>query len=282
MTHGRVAVIGAGTMGAGIAQSFLAADLAVVLADRDTTILGRAAERIAAGLRRQWRDRPDAEEAVAAALRRLETVPDVPERNDLDLVVEAVPEDTELKSAVLRAIDTRCGADAVVATNTSSLSVDQLATALADPGRFIGMHFFNPVPRSTLIELVTGSATSEATLAAARQWVELLDKTAIVVSNSPGFATSRLGLALGLEAMRMVEEGVASAEDIDTGMVLGYKHPVGPLRLTDVVGLDVRLGIAEHLFATLGPRFEPPALLRAMVADGKLGQKVGEGFYRWP
>lgn len=282
MTHGRVAVIGAGTMGSGIAQSFLAADLGVVLVDREPAILDRALERIASGLRRQWHERPDADEAVAAALAQLETVPEVPERTDLDLVVEAVPENVELKSAVLRAIDARCGTDAVVATNTSSLSVDQLATVLADPSRFIGMHFFNPVPRSALIELVTGTTTSDVTLTAARRWVEVLGKTAIVVSDSPGFATSRLGLALGLEAIRMVEEGVASADDIDTGMVLGYKHPVGPLRLTDIVGLDVRLGIAEHLAATLGPRFEPPTLLREMVADGKLGQKVGEGFYRWP
>lgn len=282
MTHRRVLVIGAGTMGAGIAQSFLAADVDVVLADRDGAILERAVARIGSGLARQWRDQSDADDAVTSALGRLETVTEVPERDDVDLVVEAVPEDIELKRTVLNTIDGRCAKHALVATNTSSLSINELASALADPSRFIGMHFFNPVPRSALIELVTGDATSNATLASARTWAELLDKTAIVVSDSPGFATSRLGLVLGLEAIRMLEDGVASAGDIDTGMTLGYKHPVGPLRLTDIVGLDVRLGIAEHLAATLGPRFEPPALLRQMVADDKLGQKVGEGFYRWP
>lgn len=241
-----------------------------------------AAERIATGLQRQWRDRSDVEEATAAALGGLETVTDVPERDDVDLVIEAVPEDAELKRRVLRTIDARCGTGAVIATNTSSLSINALATVVSDPSRFIGMHFFNPVPRSELIELLTGDVTSDATLASARAWSALLGKTAIAVSDSPGFATSRLGLALGLEAIRMVEEGVASVEDIDAGMTLGYKHPVGPLRLTDIVGLDVRLGIAEHLTEELGPRFEPPGLLREMVDDGKLGQKVGEGFYRWP
>lgn len=277
-----ILVVGAGTMGAGIAQSFLAVDVGVVLADRDRAALERAADRINSGLERQWRELPDARAAVATALRRLEMVVDIPERHDFGLVIEAVPENIELKHAVLQKIDDRCGPEVLVATNTSSLSISDLGTSVTDPSRFIGMHFFNPVPRSSLVELVTSEATSDAALTNARTWAETLGKTAIVVSDSPGFATSRLGLALGLEAIRMLEAGVATAEDIDAGMTLGYKHPVGPLRLTDIVGLDVRLGIAEHLSAELGSRFEPPALLRRMVTDGKLGQKSGEGFYQWP
>jgi 3-hydroxybutyryl-CoA dehydrogenase len=267
----------------GIAQSFLAAGLRVVLVDRAPAALNEAASRIGNGLARQWRDSPDVDvdAEIASAFDRLELTADVPECDDANLVIEAVPEDRALKHAVLRDIEARCGESTVIATNTSSLSINELATALTDPTRFLGMHYFNPVPQSTFIELVAGKATSEQTLVRARGWAELLGKTTIVVSDSPGFATSRLGLALGLEAIRMLEERVASAEDIDKGMVLGYKHPVGPLRLTDIVGLDVRLGIAEHLCATLGSRFEPPSLLRRMVAQGKLGKKVGEGFYEW-
>lgn len=276
-----VVVIGAGTMGAGIAQSFLAVGSAVMLVERSADVLDRACGRISDGLRRQWRDQPDVDELVDAAGHRLQLARGVPRRDDVDLVIEAVPEDVTLKREVLVAIDDCLPAAAVVASNTSSLSVSRLADALRDPGRFIGMHFFNPVPRSSLIELVIAPTTSEHTLAAAQHWSQLLGKTTIVVRDSPGFATSRLGVAIGLEAIRMLEERVASAEDIDTGMTLGYKHPIGPLRLTDMVGLDVRLGIAEHLARELGPRFEPPNLLREMVGAGKLGQKTGQGFYRW-
>ncbi|WP_258546414.1 3-hydroxyacyl-CoA dehydrogenase family protein, partial [Microbacterium sp. H6] len=149
------------------------------------------------------------------------------------------------------------------------------------PSRLLGMHFFNPVPASTLVEIVHGASTAPALVDAARGWVAAIGKTPIVVADAPGFASSRLGVAIGLEAIRMLEEGVASAEDIDAAMTLGYKHPVGPLRLTDIVGLDVRLGIAEYLSAQLGERFEPPALLRRLVAEGHLGRKSGRGFYEW-
>ena len=170
---------------------------------------------------------------------------------------------------------------AVIATNTSSLSIDGLAAGLARPDRFVGLHFFNPVPASGLVEIVVGPATGDDLVAAAQAWVEALGKTAITVTDSPGFASSRLGVAIALEAMRMLEEGVASAADIDTAMTLGYRHPVGPLRTTDLVGLDVRLAIAEHLARELGPRFEPPAILRSLVAEGRLGRKSGRGFYDW-
>lgn len=169
----------------------------------------------------------------------------------------------------------------MLATNTSSLPVTELAAALTRPGRFLGMHFFNPVPVSALVELVLAPETTSETLDAAVGWTHALGKQEVVVQDSPGFASSRLGLALGLEAIRMLEEGVADPDAIDTAMRLGYRHPMGPLRLTDLVGLDVRLAIAEHLHATLGERFAPPRLLREKVARGELGRKTGQGFHRW-
>jgi 3-hydroxybutyryl-CoA dehydrogenase len=169
----------------------------------------------------------------------------------------------------------------VLATNTSSLSIDSIAEGLSRPERLIGLHFFNPVPVSDLVEVVVGRRTDPGLVEKARAWVAALGKTAITVQDAPGFASSRLGVAIALEAMRMVQEGVASAEDIDTAMTLGYRHPVGPLRTTDIVGLDVRLAIAEHLARELGPRFDPPQLLRDKVAAGELGRKTGRGFYDW-
>jgi 3-hydroxybutyryl-CoA dehydrogenase len=198
-----------------------------------------------------------------------------------DLVVEAVPEDPALKVQALTAVEAELTPGAFLATNTSSLSVTKLAGHLARPERFLGLHFFNPVPASTLIEVVIAEKTSPEAEAAARGWVAGLGKTAVVVKDAPGFASSRLGVAIALEAMRMVEEGVASAEDIDNAMVLGYKHPTGPLKTTDIVGLDVRLGIAEYLASTLGDRFAPPQILRDKVAAGELGRKSGKGFYDW-
>lgn len=168
----------------------------------------------------------------------------------------------------------------MLATNTSSLSVGAIGRDLP-AGRLLGMHFFNPVPAQRLVELIRPPEAGDDLVERVRGWVEALGKTAIVVDDAPGFATSRLGVAVGLEAIRMVEEGVASAEDIDTGMELGYRWPMGPLKLTDVVGLDVRLAIAEHLAEELGGRFAPPQLLRDKVARGELGRKSGQGFHRW-
>src|SRR5690606_24970069 len=197
------------------------------------------------------------------------------------LVIEAVPEDRELKGDALRRIEEVLDPDAVIATNTSSISIDALATGLSRPERFLGLHFFNPVPSSKLVEIVVGERTAAEVVDSARDWVTALRKTPVVVRDSPGFASSRLGVMLALEAIRMLEQGVAEAADIDAAMELGYRHPSGPLRTTDIVGLDVRLGIAEELARELGPRFEPPALLRRMVSEGKLGRKSGEGFYVW-
>lgn len=273
----RVGVVGGGRMGAGIAHAFLLAGARVAVVERDDAAADAARERIlrsvAASIDR-GAAAPEAEalvtgtawEALAGSA----------------LVVEAVPELPELKREALRHAESLLGADAVLATNTSSLSIDGLASALRRPGGFVGMHFFNPVPASALVEVVVGSATAPTAVEVAVGWVEAIGKTAIAVRDSPGFASSRLGVLLGLEAIRMLEEGVGSPEDIDRAMELGYRHPVGPLRLTDLVGLDVRLDIAEYLARELGPRFEPPGLLRRMVADGLLGRKSGQGFYAWP
>ena len=273
-----IVVIGSGTMGSGIATSFLVAGQDVRLIDIDDGLLELARRNIGASLRRLAKRDPGLN--VAGALDRL-TVATTHEDSDSALVIEAVPEDMALKQAVLTAAEATYGSDALIATNTSSLSPTEMAAVLRRPDRFCGMHFFNPVPVSSLVEIVAAQETSAAAIEQARDWVEFLGKTPIVVRDHPGFASSRLGLALGLEAIRMVEEGVARAEDIDTAMRLGYKHPIGPLELTDVVGLDVRLAIADHLEAELGPRFSPPALLREMVGRGVLGKKSGKGFYDW-
>jgi 3-hydroxybutyryl-CoA dehydrogenase len=199
----------------------------------------------------------------------------------LDLVVEAVPELVDLKLSVLSLVEKTVSPTTVIASNTSSISIAELGSALGDPARLIGMHFFNPVPASTLVEIVRAPATDAGVVEKVREWVAQLGKTEVLVNDSPGFATSRLGVCLGLEAIRMLEEGVADAESIDRAMELGYRHPMGPLRSTDLVGLDVRLAIAEHLAKTLGDRFAPPALLREKVAKGELGRKTGQGFFTW-
>lgn len=276
-----VVVVGGGTMGAGIAQSMLEAGASVVIVESGAARAEAARSRVADGLLRRFKDDVDPEATAAPLLERLDVSDGLPPTSEAVLVIEAVPEDAALKADVLASLEAHFPPTTMLATNTSSLSIEGLAADLENPERFIGMHFFNPVPRSALVELVTGRATSARTVAAAQTWVERLGKESIVVRDAPGFATSRLGLIIGLEAIRMVEEGVASAEDIDRGMVLGYRFPMGPLRLTDLVGLDVRLGIAEHLTREIGERFEPPQLLRDMVAAGHLGQKAGKGFYDW-
>lgn len=273
-----IVVVGSGTMGSGIATSFLAAGQNVRLIDLDDGLLVSARQGIETSLRRLAKRDPGLD--VESALDRLSGAT-THEQVDSALVIEAVPEDMVLKQAVLRAVEPVYDSDTLIATNTSSLSSTEMATVLQRPDRFLGMHFFNPVPVSNLVELVAAGSTSAAAIEKAREWVQLLGKTPIVVKDHPGFASSRLGLALGLEAIRMVEEGVARIEDIDTAMRLGYKHPIGPLELTDLVGLDVRLAIAEHLEAELDPRFRPPELLRQMVDRGDLGKKTGKGFYEW-
>ncbi|WP_282846200.1 3-hydroxyacyl-CoA dehydrogenase family protein [Microbacterium oxydans] len=276
----QVGVLGGGRMGAGIAHAFLLAGSRVGIVERDADAAEAATARVlesidASVARGTALDSPEAYRA------RLTTGTDAALFAQCTLVVEAVPEDLALKVDALRRVEAQIAPDAAIASNTSSISIDELAAVLDRPERLLGMHFFNPVPASTLVEIVHGASTAPALVDAARGWVAAIGKTPIVVADAPGFASSRLGVAIGLEAIRMLEEGVASAEDIDAAMTLGYKHPVGPLRLTDIVGLDVRLGIAEYLSAQLGERFEPPALLRRLVAEGHLGRKSGRGFYVW-
>jgi 3-hydroxybutyryl-CoA dehydrogenase len=265
-------------MGAGIAHIFLAAGSRVVLAEADADRADAGAQAVAASLRKA-EDRGKLPDAGAAftGLTTVDSLAALPA--DAALVIEAVPEDLALKRTVLSQVAAVCP-DAVLASNTSSLSITALAEGLPAE-RVIGMHFFNPVPVQALVELVHHAGIGAEVVATVRGWAEALGKTVIEVRDSPGFATSRLGVAVGLEAIRMLEEGVASAEDIDTGMRLGYAWPMGPLKLTDLVGLDVRLSIAEHLERELGPRFTPPALLREKVARGELGRKSGQGFFAW-
>lgn len=277
---GTVGVLGGGRMGAGIAHAFLMGGARVVVVERDEQAAQGARERVESSVAKSI-ERGAVDGNLDEIVEGFSTSVDYADFGGCGLVVEAVPEDPALKTEALTAVEAHLGRGAFLATNTSSLSVTTLAASLARPERFLGLHFFNPVPASTLIEVVIAERTSPEAEAAARGWVAGLGKTAVVVKDAPGFASSRLGVAIALEAMRMVQEGVATAEDIDAAMVLGYKHPTGPLKTTDIVGLDVRLGIAEYLHATLGDRFAPPQILRDKVARGELGRKTGKGFYTW-
>ncbi|KZL32966.1 3-hydroxybutyryl-CoA dehydrogenase [Prescottella equi] len=275
-----VGVIGGGRMGAGIAQVFASLGGAVTIAESGDT--AASLQRVSSGLDRAHERGKLDDQDPATVLARVSTVDAVTSLPpSLDLIVEAVPEIAALKVEVLAAAETVAGESTVIASNTSSMSIAELGAALTDPGRFIGMHFFNPVPASLLVEIVRAPQTRPEVVDSVRAWVSMLGKAEVLVNDSPGFATSRLGVGLGLEAIRMLEEGVADAESIDRAMELGYRHPMGPLRSTDLVGLDVRLAIAEHLASTLGDRFAPPALLREKVARGELGRKTGQGFHTW-
>ena len=278
-----VAVVGAGTMGHGIAQVCAAAGCAVRLYDVNEGAVRAGLDRIRGNLDKGIERGKVTEAERDETLSRLETTTDLTEAaTGADLVVEAAPESMDLKEKIFAAVAAAAPADAILASNTSSLSIGRIAEAVSGPERFLGMHFFNPVHIMALVEVVWGPETSAEVRDAAVDFARRLGKEPIVVKDAPGFASSRLGVVLGMEAIRMVEQGVASAEDIDKAMELGYRHPMGPLKLTDLVGLDVRLGIAEYLHETLGSdAFRPPALLRRMVEEGKLGKKSGQGFYSW-
>lgn len=277
-----VLVLGAGTMGHGIAHVCAQAGCQVRLFDVKDELAQAGIAKIRANL-----DKGVEKGKVTAAdrdqtLARLSATSDLATASkDIDLCVEAVPESLELKAKVFSTVHQHAPAHAILASNTSSLSLTALAAASGRPARTIGLHFFNPVHIMKLLEIVLAEQTAPDVLETCRAFGEGIGKTTIVVKDSPGFATSRLGLVIGLEAMRMVESGVASAEDIDKAMELGYGHPMGPLKLTDLVGLDVRLAIAEHLHKEVGEQFRPPALLRRLVRAGKLGKKTGGGFYSW-
>ncbi len=276
----RVGVVGGGRMGVGIAHAFLLAGSSVTLLERNYEAAAHALDALSAAIDESI-TRGTSTESREVLLARSAVTVEAVDLAESGLVVEAVPEDFALKVQMLAKIEVLVGADTWLATNTSSLSISSIAGELSRPERFCGLHFFNPVPSSTLVEIVRGEQSAPQLIEHAQEWVVAIGKTPITVNDAPGFASSRLGVVIALEAIRMLEEGVASAADIDAAMVLGYKFPVGPLRLTDMVGLDVRLGIATYLQSELGERFAPPALLRKMVEEGKLGRKSGEGFYRW-
>jgi 3-hydroxybutyryl-CoA dehydrogenase len=279
----RVAVLGAGTMGHGIAQVAAASGYSVVLRDISEELTSRGMRSIEANLSKGVERGKVSEEERARTLSNVRAVTELSECAGADLFVEAVPERLELKRETLRAVsDISGGRPFIFATNTSSLSITEIAEGSRHAPRVVGMHFFNPVHIMRLVEIVVGGETAAEAVEAVRAVAVRMKKEPITVRDVPGFASSRLGVAVGLEAMRMLEEGVASAKDIDTAMELGYNHPMGPLRLSDLVGLDVRLSIAEYLHRKLGAEhFRPPEILRRMVAEGKLGRKSGEGFYQW-
>jgi 3-hydroxybutyryl-CoA dehydrogenase len=283
MTAGSVAVIGAGTMGHGIAQVAAMAGHDVALTDAVPGVAEKGIDRIRSNLEGAVARSKITTQQRDETLDRIRLAHGVGDAAaNAEFIIEAVPEDAGLKAAVFAEVDACAPADSVLASNTSSLSITALQDATARAGRVIGLHFFNPVHINALVEIVRGLRTDPQVVERSLDFVKGLGKDPIVVNDSPGFATSRLGVLLGLEAIRMLEQGVASADDIDKAMVLGYRHPMGPLRLTDLVGLDIRLAIAKYLHEQLGSEaFCPPHLLEDMVAQGKLGKKSGMGFYTW-
>jgi len=277
----RAAVLGSGTMGHGIAQVLAMAGIHTLLYDVQEPALEAARAKMRANLDQGVEKGKVTAEVRERALSALEFTTDLSKAiKRAEVVIEAVPEDLALKRTLFERIG-RLASDVMLATNTSSLSVAKIAEVARSPERVLGLHFFNPVHVMKLVEIVRWSGTSRHVLNLAVDLVARLGKEPIVVEDVPGFASSRLGIAIGLEAMRMLEAGVASADDIDKAMTLGYGFPMGPLRLTDLVGLDVRLSIAEYLARELGPRFDPPQILRDKVARGELGKKSGRGFYEW-
>lgn len=278
----KVVVIGTGTMGQGIAQVTAVAGYLTHMYDVDAARIDKAIGVIKAVTDKLVQKGKMLNEARSEMIGMLVAAPDLgPAAADADLVIEAAPESMDLKIEVLGKAKLFAPERAILASNTSSLSITEIGHRLGAGARTIGLHFFNPPPVMELLEVVRGLETAGTVVDTCRAVAKRLGKTPVVVNDTPGFATSRLGVALGAEAMRMVESGVASAADIDKAMELGYRHPMGPLKLTDLVGLDVRLAILEHLHREVGEQFRPPTILRQMVRAGRLGKKTGEGFYRW-
>jgi 3-hydroxybutyryl-CoA dehydrogenase len=270
-------------MGHGIAQVAAMAGYQTRLTDMSPDALTAAMSRIASNLTGAVNRSKITQEEADAATARIVIAADLRAAvRDAELVIEAVAESLIVKEKLFHQLDAAVSDEAILATNTSSLSVTRIANATRRPARVVGMHFFNPVHIMKLVEVIAHEESDPEVIAAAREAAGRMGKTTILVRDAPGFASSRLGVVLGLEAMRMVEQGVASAADIDTAMELGYGHPMGPLRLTDLVGLDVRLDIAEYLHRELhDPKFEPPRILRDKVERGELGKKTNKGFYEW-
>lgn len=277
-----VLILGTGTMGQGIAQVTAVAGYITHLYDADMARVTAAIDAIKRGTDRLVQKGKMLNEARSEMIGMLVPAADLAHgAADADLIIEAIPEQMELKVEVLSTVKGHAPERAIIGSNTSSLSITELGRRIGAGPRTVGLHFFNPPPVMELLEVVRGLETDDAVVGTALAVAKRIGKTPIVVNDSPGFATSRLGVAIGAEAMRMLESGVASVVDIDRAMELGYRHPMGPLKLTDLVGLDVRLAILEHLHREIGEQFRPPSILRQMVRAGRLGKKTGEGFYRW-
>ena len=280
--HDKVVVVGAGLMGTGIAHAFASSGFATVLVDSNEAAVARALAAVAKILDDGVRLGKVESAAATAAKTRLTSCADLAEAAEgAALLVETVTENLAVKQAVVRTVATRMLPGALIATNTSALSVTEIATAVSDPERVVGMHFFNPVHKMKLVELVRGLATSDESVAKARDYADALGKTSIVVNESPGLTTSRMSAMLGNEAMWMLQEGVATAEDIDTALRMGFNHPMGPLELGDLTGWDTRLSVLRYLHSTLGDKFRPCPLIIKMVASGRHGRKTGAGVYRY-
>jgi 3-hydroxybutyryl-CoA dehydrogenase len=276
----RVGVIGAGTMGNGIAQACASVGLSALMVDVQQTAVERGLATIAGSLERLVKKEKLTADDKGAALGRIRGSTSYDDLKDCDLIIEAATENLDLKLKILRQVDALARADALIASNTSSISITTLASVMNRSDAFLGVHFFNPVPMMALVELVRGLQTSDATVAAAVGFVQRLAKTPIVVKDSPGFVVNRILCPMLAEAVFVLQEGLASAEDIDNGMKLGCSHPIGPLALTDLVGLDVLLAVLNVFHADFGdPKYRPPRLLKQMVAAGHLGRKSGRGFY---
>ena len=276
----RVGVIGAGTMGNGIAQTCAVAGIEAVMLDVQDVAVQRGMKAIQGSLERLLKKEKLSAADRDAALARIKGTTSYDELKSCDLIIEAATENLELKLKILRQVDALARPDALIASNTSSISISTLAAVLTRPGDFIGVHFFNPVPLMALVELVRGLQTSTTTVDAAIAFAKRLTKTPIVVKDSPGFVVNRILCPMLNEAIFALQEGLASPEDIDNGMKLGCSHPIGPLALTDMIGLDVLLAVMNVFHADFGdPKYRPPQLLKQMVAAGQLGRKSGRGFY---
>jgi len=283
MTTHRIAVLGAGIMGRGIAYAAALGGYPTVLQDTNGPVLEKAVADIWATLEKGVVTGKVEGEAAAAANRRITSTRSIEDAaRDSDLVIEAVPESIELKIEIFGAVSRVAPLAAILASNTSSLSITEMAAATDRPQRVVGMHFFNPVHRMKLLEVVRALETSDETIAEACAVGVKMGKECVVVRESPGFVTSRVNAMIGNEAFYMLQEGVASARDIDKALKLGLNHPMGPFELVDLVGLDTRLSILRFLQRTLGEKFRPCPLLEQYVAAGRLGRKVGRGVYEYP
>lgn len=281
-TNEKVAVIGAGQMGLGIVHAFAMADVQVTMVDLDEARLTNARDSIArilkGGVERGKLDQSRAD----ACLTRITGITSAADAvSGASLVIETATENMALKLDIIRDISEAAPEDSILASNTSALSITELAAVCKNPGRFAGMHFFNPVHKMKLVEIICALQSSDDTIAALRDWSDRIGKQSILVNEAPGFTTSRISALLGNEAMWMLSEGVASAEDIDTSLRMAFNHPMGPLELGDLTGWDTRLSVLQYLHTTLGEKFRPCPLIIKLVKAGRYGRKVGHGVYEY-